>query len=173
LSSDLNCIVTYIIITPSRNQCPAATGKCNITLDQGTCSLDEVYVVFKISNERKLIPIWKQKSSQGDQPVIWDYHVILLHVNKQGQSYIYIYIYDLDTILPFPCLFDGYSKKAFRSDEHLKPEGGQHFYHCIYRSHHLKWIKKDQSCPKTRTHFGFRTTLMKGFDPLQMLPTVV
>uniref|UniRef100_A0A672LKX6 WDYHV motif-containing protein 1 n=1 Tax=Sinocyclocheilus grahami TaxID=75366 RepID=A0A672LKX6_SINGR len=61
----------YIIITPSRNQCPAATGKCNITLDQGTCSLDEVYVVFKISNERKLIPIWKQKSSQGDQPVIW------------------------------------------------------------------------------------------------------
>uniref|UniRef100_A0A672LF45 Uncharacterized protein n=1 Tax=Sinocyclocheilus grahami TaxID=75366 RepID=A0A672LF45_SINGR len=43
----------YIIITPSRNQCPAATGKCNITL--GTCSLDEVYVVFKISNERKLV----------------------------------------------------------------------------------------------------------------------
>ncbi len=40
----------------------------------------------------------------------------------------------------------------------------------------MKWIKKvNQSCPKTRTHFGFRyrTTLMKGFDPLQMLTTVV
>ncbi|XP_058610243.1 protein N-terminal glutamine amidohydrolase isoform X2 [Onychostoma macrolepis] len=64
-----------------------------------------------------MIPIWKQKSSRGDQPVIWDYHVILIHVNKEGQSYIY----DLDTILPFPCLLDVYSKDSFRSDEHLKP----------------------------------------------------
>ncbi len=41
-------------------------------------------------------------------------------------------------------------------------------------SQHLKWIKKvHQSCPKTRTHFGFRTTLMKGFDPLQMLTTIL
>ncbi len=31
----------------------------------------------------------------------------------------------------------------------------------------MKWIKKvHQSCPKTRMHLGFRTTLMKGFDPL-------
>ncbi len=37
----------------------------------------------------------------------------------------------------------------------------------------LKWIKKvNQSCPNTRTHFGFRATLTKGFDPLQMLTTV-
>ncbi len=39
-----------------------------------------------------------------------------------------------------------------------------------YSSQHLKWIKKVS--PKTRTHFGFRLTLMKGFDPLQMLTTV-
>ncbi len=45
--------------------------------------------------------------------------------------------------------------------------------HILYSSQHLKWIKKDnQSCPKTRTHFGFRTTLMKGFDQLQMLTCV-
>ncbi|XP_018980764.2 protein N-terminal glutamine amidohydrolase isoform X1 [Cyprinus carpio] len=114
----------YIIITPSRNQCVYTSCYCEENIwklcehvkDQGTCSLDEVYAVF-ISNERKMIPIWKQKSSRGDQPVIWDYHVILLHVNKQGQSYIY----DLDTTLPFPCLLDVYSKEAFRSDEHLKP----------------------------------------------------
>ncbi len=37
-----------------------------------------------------------------------------------------------------------------------------------------KRIKKfNQSCPKTRTHFGFRITLMKGFDPLEMLTSVV
>ncbi len=44
-----------------------------------------------------------------------------------------------------------------------------------YNSQHLKRIKKvHQSCPKTRTHFGFRfrTTLMKGFDQLQMLTTI-
>uniref|UniRef100_A0A671QUR9 Protein N-terminal glutamine amidohydrolase n=1 Tax=Sinocyclocheilus anshuiensis TaxID=1608454 RepID=A0A671QUR9_9TELE len=98
----------YIIITHkpvSSCYCEENVCKmCEYVKDQGACSLDE-------------IPIWKQKYSRGDQPVIWDYHVILLHVNKQGQSYIY----DLDTILPFPCLFDGYSKEAFRSDEHLKP----------------------------------------------------
>uniref|UniRef100_A0A673KD84 Protein N-terminal glutamine amidohydrolase n=1 Tax=Sinocyclocheilus rhinocerous TaxID=307959 RepID=A0A673KD84_9TELE len=62
----------YIIITPSRNQC-VYTRKwkmCEYVKDQGTCSLDEVYAVF-ISNERKMIPIWKQKSSRADQPVIW------------------------------------------------------------------------------------------------------
>uniref|UniRef100_A0A8C0YQ09 Parvin, gamma n=1 Tax=Cyprinus carpio carpio TaxID=630221 RepID=A0A8C0YQ09_CYPCA len=43
----------------------------------------------------------------------------------------------------------------------------------IYNSQHLKWIKKSSSsCPKTRSHFGFRTTLMKGFDALQMLISV-
>ncbi len=44
-----------------------------------------------------------------------------------------------------------------------------------YSSQHLKWIKKvNQICPKTRTHFGFRfrTTLMKCFDPLQMLTSI-
>ncbi|XP_073678008.1 protein N-terminal glutamine amidohydrolase [Garra rufa] len=114
----------YTNITPSRNQCVYTSCYCEENVwklcehvkDQGTCSLDEVYAVF-ISNDRKMIPIWKQKSSRGDEPVIWDYHVILLHVNKQGQNYIY----DLDTTLPFPCLLDVYSKEAFRSDEDLKP----------------------------------------------------
>ncbi len=42
----------------------------------------------------------------------------------------------------------------------------------LYSSQYLKWIKKvNQSCPKMRTNFSFRTTLMKGFDPLQMLTT--
>ncbi|XP_043073065.1 protein N-terminal glutamine amidohydrolase [Puntigrus tetrazona] len=114
----------YTSIAPCREQCVYTSCYCEENVwklceyvkDQGTCSLDEVYAVF-ISNERKTIPIWKQKSSRGDQPVIWDYHVILLHADKQGQSFIY----DLDTILPFPCLFDVYSKEAFRSDQHLKP----------------------------------------------------
>ncbi len=47
-------------------------------------------------------------------------------------------------------------------------------YTHIQNSQHFKWIKKvNQSCPKTRTLLGFRTTLMKCFDPLQMLNTVL
>lgn len=89
---------------------------CEYIKNQRHCPLEEVYAVF-ISNERKKIPIWKQKSSRGDEPVIWDYHVILLHASKQGPSFIY----DLDTILPFPCSLDVYSMEAFQSDKHLKP----------------------------------------------------
>lgn len=33
--------------------------------------------------------------------------------------------------------------------------------------------KVNQSCPKTRPHLGFRTTLRKGLVPLQTLTTVV
>ncbi len=33
--------------------------------------------------------------------------------------------------------------------------------------------KKVTNCPKTRMHFGFRTTLMKSLDPLQMLTSVL
>jgi len=46
----------------------------------------------------------------------------------------------------------------------------------MYSSQHLKWIKKvNQSCPKTRMGIVQNScvTLMKGFDPLQMLTSVV
>ncbi|XP_066530082.1 protein N-terminal glutamine amidohydrolase isoform X2 [Hoplias malabaricus] len=78
---------------------------CEYIKHQQTCPMDEV-------------PIWKQKSCKGAEPVIWDYHVVLLHFNKQGQGFVY----DLDTILPFPCLFDTYSREAFQSDLFLKPQ---------------------------------------------------
>ncbi|XP_039911147.1 protein N-terminal glutamine amidohydrolase isoform X3 [Hirundo rustica] len=64
------------------------------------------------------IPLWKQKSGHGDEPVVWDYHVILLHVSGGEQNFIY----DLDTVLPFPCPFDVYSVEAFRLDDSLRPE---------------------------------------------------
>ncbi|KAL6456957.1 hypothetical protein MHYP_G00339200 [Metynnis hypsauchen] len=115
----------YTVIAPLRGECVYTSCYCEENVwklceyikDQQTCPTDEVYAVF-ISNERRTIPIWKQKSSRGDEPVIWDYHVVLLHLNKQGQGFIY----DLDTTLPFPCPFDVYSREAFRSDLFLKPE---------------------------------------------------
>ncbi|XP_066846820.1 protein N-terminal glutamine amidohydrolase isoform X2 [Anser cygnoides] len=73
---------------------------CDYIRGQGEYPLEEFYAVF-ISNERRM-----------------DYHVILLHVSSGEQNFIY----DLDTVLPFPCPFDVYSREAFRLDDSLHPE---------------------------------------------------
>ncbi|KAM4685138.1 protein N-terminal glutamine amidohydrolase isoform 3-T5 [Amazona ochrocephala] len=90
---------------------------CEYIRSQDQYPLEEFYAVF-ISNDRRMIPLWKQKSGHGDEPVVWDYHVILLHVSSREQNFIY----DLDTVLPFPCPFDMYSVEAFRLDDGLRPE---------------------------------------------------
>uniref|UniRef100_A0A7M4EN68 Protein N-terminal glutamine amidohydrolase n=1 Tax=Crocodylus porosus TaxID=8502 RepID=A0A7M4EN68_CROPO len=90
---------------------------CEYIQSQDQYQLEEFYVIF-ISNDRKMIPLWKQRSGCGDKPVVWDYHVILLHDSSGDQSFIY----DLDTVLPFPCLFDTYIEEAFRSDDDIYPE---------------------------------------------------
>ncbi|XP_062347507.1 protein N-terminal glutamine amidohydrolase isoform X4 [Cinclus cinclus] len=90
---------------------------CDYIRSQDRYPLEEFYAVF-ISNDRRMIPLWKQKSGRGDDPVVWDYHVILLHVSSGEQNFIY----DLDTVLPFPCPFDVYSVEAFRLDDSLHPE---------------------------------------------------
>ncbi|XP_077993403.1 protein N-terminal glutamine amidohydrolase-like isoform X2 [Glandiceps talaboti] len=87
-------------------------------------NLEKLFVVF-ISNERRAIPLWKQKASQStDEPVIWDYHVILV-LKEQGQEG---QVFDLDTLLSFPCQFSDYSLATFRSDEMLLPQ-----YHRMFR----------------------------------------
>ncbi|KAL0961942.1 hypothetical protein UPYG_G00333720 [Umbra pygmaea] len=111
-------------ITPSREECGYTSCYCEENVwklceqiqTQTQISLDEMYAVF-ISNEKRTIPIWKQKSSREGQPVVWDYHVVLLHQSKQGPSFIY----DLDTVLPFPCPLDVYNKEAFRTDRGIIP----------------------------------------------------
>ncbi|XP_053571307.1 protein N-terminal glutamine amidohydrolase isoform X2 [Bombina bombina] len=62
-----------------------------------------------------MIPIWKQQSGKGDDPVIWDYHVLLLHISSGKQNFIY----DLDTMLPFPCSCDIYVREALKSDRNI------------------------------------------------------
>ncbi|KAM9023938.1 protein N-terminal glutamine amidohydrolase isoform 3-T3 [Ara ararauna] len=90
---------------------------CEYIRSQDQYPLEEFYAIF-ISNDRRMIPLWKQKSGHGDEPVVWDYHVVLLHVSSREQNFIY----DLDTVLPFPCPFDMYSVEAFRLDDGLRPE---------------------------------------------------
>ncbi|XP_020369002.1 protein N-terminal glutamine amidohydrolase isoform X1 [Rhincodon typus] len=89
---------------------------CEYIRNRRQYPLEEWYTVF-ISNDQKMVPIWSQQSGSGDQPVIWDYHVILLH-DCGGQ---HCEVYDLDTTLPFPCPFDTYVKEAFRSEDLIRP----------------------------------------------------
>ncbi|XP_063780460.1 protein N-terminal glutamine amidohydrolase isoform X2 [Pseudophryne corroboree] len=87
---------------------------CEYIRDQSPLPLEEFYAVF-LSNEKRMIPVWMQQAGRRDDPVIWDYHVILLHVCSGGQRSIY----DLDTVLPFPCPCDLYIKEALRSDHNI------------------------------------------------------
>ena len=67
----------------------------------------DLHAVF-ITNERKMCPIWEQRSSkEPGEPVVWDYHVIAATST---------HVYDLDTTLPFPCDIDTYLQRSFRPD---------------------------------------------------------
>ncbi|XP_041867220.1 protein N-terminal glutamine amidohydrolase isoform X2 [Melanotaenia boesemani] len=90
---------------------------CEYVRTERTAPLEQLCVVF-ISNDKRMVPLWKQKSGHGDQPVIWDYHVVLIQVGLQSDSLVY----DLDSELPFPCSLRLYAAQAFRSDHFIRPE---------------------------------------------------
>ncbi|XP_026155818.1 protein N-terminal glutamine amidohydrolase [Mastacembelus armatus] len=90
---------------------------CEFVRMERTAQLEQMSVVF-ISNENRMVPLWKQKSGRDKQPVIWDYHVILMQVGHQSDSLVY----DLDSELSFPCSLKLYAAQALRSDRNIKPE---------------------------------------------------
>ncbi|XP_053190494.1 protein N-terminal glutamine amidohydrolase [Scomber japonicus] len=118
-------------ITPSRENCVYTQCYCEENVwklcefirTERTAPLEHVFVVF-ISNENRTVPLWKQKSGHGDQPVIWDYHVVLLQADGPENSLIY----DLDSVMSFPCNLKLYAAHALRSDRGIKPA-----YHRLLR----------------------------------------
>ncbi|ERE80015.1 glutamine amidohydrolase [Cricetulus griseus] len=90
-----------------------------------------------------MVPIWKQQARPGNGPVIWDYHVILLHVPSEGQSFIY----DLDSILPFPCPFDIHREDALKSDDDIHPQFRRKF-RVVHADSYLKNFASDRSSMK-------------------------
>ncbi|XP_061752635.1 protein N-terminal glutamine amidohydrolase [Nerophis ophidion] len=90
---------------------------CELIRKEKSFPLEEFFVIF-ISNDNKKVPLWEQKSAQGQQPVIWDYHVVLLHVCPRSEAFLY----DLDSVLPFPCTLKMYARHALRTDHCLLPE---------------------------------------------------
>ncbi|KAM3928654.1 protein N-terminal glutamine amidohydrolase [Leptodactylus fuscus] len=109
-------------VLPGRSECCYTSCYCEENVwklcenirERTPQNLDGFYAVF-ISNENRMIPIWKQQSAKNEGPVIWDYHVVLLHDCGDGQRVIY----DLDTVLQFPCPCDTYIKEALRSDYNI------------------------------------------------------
>lgn len=72
-------------------------------------------VVF-ISNENRTCALWNQRaSSSPGEPVLWDYHVILL-VKADGWQ-----VYDLDTVLGAPLSVEQYIDSTF-GDESVPEE---------------------------------------------------
>jgi hypothetical protein len=61
-----------------------------------------------ISNENKQCPMWNQRAAGGEEPVIWDYHVIYL--SSIGNQWM---ILDLDTTLEFPSKPEVYLSASF------------------------------------------------------------
>nr|XP_019961913.1 PREDICTED: protein N-terminal glutamine amidohydrolase isoform X1 [Paralichthys olivaceus] len=112
-------------ITPTRENCVYSScyceenvwKLCEFVKKERTAPLEHLSVVF-ISNENRMVPLWKQKSGCGDQPVIWDYHVILMVRGLQSDALVY----DLDSELSFPCSLKLYGAKALRSDRSIRPE---------------------------------------------------
>lgn len=82
-------------------------------------SSERGFVVF-ISNPHKSTPIWCQKLSEDDSPVVWDYHVIFIVkcVDKSTGSIVI----DQDTKLGYPVDFGAYVIKSFQPQRALLPE---------------------------------------------------
>jgi hypothetical protein len=82
-------------------------------------SSESGFVVF-VSNATKSTPIWCQKLSEDDNPVVWDYHVIFVvksHDKRTGSIVV-----DLDTKLGYPVDFGAYVIKSFQPQRALLPE---------------------------------------------------
>ncbi|HSJ68227.1 MAG TPA: hypothetical protein VK921_11150 [Anditalea sp.] len=68
--------------------------------------------VLIISNSTKNCPFYCQKTSQENQPVWWDYHVVLM-TTKDGVHHIY----DFDSTLAFPSLMCEYLNFTFPNSD--------------------------------------------------------
>ena len=110
--------------TGSASSDAAANGGASGAAGARTSSeLSKCHVVF-VSNEKQVVPLWRQKAGKDEEKlVIWDYHAILVY--KPDHRCI---VFDLDSNMPFPTFFHKYVTETFRTDAILNPE-----YHRFFR----------------------------------------
>ncbi|KAK5884183.1 hypothetical protein CesoFtcFv8_020438 [Champsocephalus esox] len=88
-------------IKPSREKCEYTSCYC------------EENLLSPMRTERFLCG--GRRRDGGGQPVVWDYHVVLLQASSSSV------VYDLDSELPFPCSLKRYSSEALRSERGIRP----------------------------------------------------
>ncbi|KAI9140849.1 N-terminal glutamine amidase-domain-containing protein [Paraphysoderma sedebokerense] len=106
---------------------------------------EHAYAVF-VSNENQTVPMWcQQAAKEKDDPVIWDYHVILLlQVPPNSVPRSLNYIYDCDTTLGFPCSFKEYVARTFMPGLKLDQRFTRKF-RLVQAKMYEKWFSSDRS----------------------------
>ncbi|KAM4822994.1 protein N-terminal glutamine amidohydrolase isoform X2 [Urocitellus parryii] len=81
MEGDVAAATLYQPASPPRDACVYSSCYCEENIwklceyikNHNQYPLEECYAVF-ISNERKMIPIWKQQARPGNGPVIWEFN---------------------------------------------------------------------------------------------------
>lgn len=107
-----------------------------VIVSRAPAKLDNSYAVF-ITSLNMQVPMWCQRASISEmKPVVWDYHVILLHNG---------FIYDLDTTLSYPCLVEEYLLKSTRLLDFPLPDENLHLFRLVRMDTYLKYFASDRS----------------------------
>ena len=97
----------------------------------------ERFVVF-ISNAGKCFAMWNQKCAPDGQPVMWDYHVVLV---ARGED---LKIWDLDTVSGYPLPAQEWVKTSF-SGSSTMPDAFQPMFRVIEAKTFLEKFSSDRS----------------------------
>lgn len=96
------------------------------------------FAVF-ISNASKTVAVWNQRASRRpEEPVVWDYHVILVVCAASGAV-----VYDLDSTLPFPTALDEYVHAAFQQ-QHCIAAQYKAAFRAVPFQDYLAWFSSDR-----------------------------
>lgn len=97
-----------------------------------------LHIIF-LSNADQQVVIFNQKPGHDNEPVIWDYHVVLLR--KENNAY---YIYDFDTLAEFKITADYYLQHSFPNHLNIK-QAYQPQFRLINAETYLSQFSSDRS----------------------------
>lgn len=121
----------------------------------------DLFVVF-ISNEKKQVPLWRQKASnRADGAVLWDYHVIC--IQRKSGSDLPPLVWDLDSSLPFPSPLATYVSETIRPSFSLFSEY-QRFFRVVHAPMFLRSFASDRRHMKDSA--GNWTAEPPTYDPI-------
>ena len=86
--------------------------------------VDDERVVLIITNPTRTCLLWQQCAAVLGQPVVWDYHVVLVVRSVPGQAW---QVYDFDTRLAFPSTLDTWLGETFPGCDQWLPDLLPHF----------------------------------------------